>query len=148
MLAIAELWKVAGFAAETVNIPAQRQEDREYRATFPALSMQRGSYGVTASLAHSSEAPLPTNDWAGKSLGRYLNPEFDVLIDRLATTIPVQERVPIWGSILHMVTDQLIVLPLFYDVNTTVANRRLKNVTGIQPSSTDTWNAELWDLDA
>ena len=36
--AVVGFWRESGIEAEQVNIPPQRQNDREYRATFPALS--------------------------------------------------------------------------------------------------------------
>jgi ABC-type transport system substrate-binding protein len=93
MMAVADDWQRAGIGATTVQIPIQRQGDREWRATRTGFDLAGGGSGSTA-LARfvSSEAPLPENNYVGSNKTRYMNPEYDAIVDRYFTTIPWAER--------------------------------------------------------
>ena len=50
------------------------------------------------------------------------------------------------GQVVHHMTDQLTVLPLFYDTKSAIIGNRLKNATGLGDNSTQAWNAHDWDV--
>lgn len=75
-----------------------------------------------------------------------MNSEFDALLDDFQRAIPTADRVRLFGEIIHHMTDQLTVLPLFYDVNVSLISNRLQNVGAAHAVGTEAWNAELWDL--
>jgi len=139
-----------GIGAEPYIVPRQRAQDQEYRATFPAFELVRqpNSQASLASL-HSRAARLPENNWVGvggTNYARYVNGEFDALIDRFFVTIPKEERVGILGQIVHHISDQLNVLGLVYVVNPSMIANRLVSVTTRNQDSTEAWNAHLWDV--
>src|SRR5262249_31556486 len=45
MLSVADYWQRIGIGVETVPIPLQRQNDREYRATIPGFDLAGGGGG-------------------------------------------------------------------------------------------------------
>jgi peptide/nickel transport system substrate-binding protein len=144
---VADYWQRIGIAAEPQVLPAQRAQDREYRANFPSFLVWRQPNDL-ASLRrhHSSQAPLPENNYVGTNNARYVNAEWDVLIDRLYTTIPHGERNQVLAQMVRHMTENLIVLGLFYDTEPSFIANRLKNVA---PSRADgsnmAWNAHEWD---
>lgn len=142
MFAVASYWQRIGLGVETVSIPIQRQRDREYRATFPGFTLQGGASGVVAvKNSHGTQARLPENNYTGSNYSRYINPEFDALIDRFLATIPQGERMDALRAVVHHMTDQVTMMNLYYATSSTMAKLRMVNV-GPDP----TWNAHEWDV--
>jgi peptide/nickel transport system substrate-binding protein len=142
MFAVADNWQRAGVAVEPVVIPIQRQRDREYRATFPAFTLQGGGSGVLAiKSSHGSQARLPENNYTGSNYSRYQNPEFDALIDRFLTTIPPQPRMEALRAVVNHMTDNLTMMNIYYAMSSTMISNKMVN-TGRFPS----WN--IHEIDA
>jgi peptide/nickel transport system substrate-binding protein len=140
---VVDYWQRLGIAAEPLVIPATRVRDPEFRGgTHPAFESIRHPHGPTqVQKLHSSEAPLPENRFVGRNRSRYINPEFDGLIDRYLTTIPWEPRMQVLGEIVHHISDQLNLMPLFYDLRITLVSNRLRNLSGGLPA----WNAHEWE---
>jgi ABC-type transport system substrate-binding protein len=142
MFAVADNWQRAGVAVDSEIIPIQRQRDREYRATFPAFTLQGGGSGVLAIKAsHGSQARLPENSFTGSNYSRYQNAEFDALIDRFLATIPYQQRMDALRAVVQHMTDQLSMMNIYYAMSSTMISNRMVN-TGRFPS----WNIHEIDL--
>jgi peptide/nickel transport system substrate-binding protein len=147
MYAAADYWQRSGVAVEPLVIPRALAQDREYRATYPAFEEVRNPNNFDSlARVHGSQAPRPENNFTGNNRTRYMNPEFDSLIDRFHVTIPMAERVRLVGDIVNHMTDRVLVLGLFYDAEPIVMSKRLTNVTAVPVSSKHTWNANEWDL--
>jgi ABC-type transport system substrate-binding protein len=142
LYAVSDDWQRIGVAVDTVSIPRQRASDREYRATFPAFTLQGGGSGVgRLKELHSSQARVPENNYTGGNYSRYSNPEFDAHIERFTSTIPRRERMDALRQVVGHMTDQLSMMNLFYAASTTMVHNRMQNA-GRTPS----WNAQEWDL--
>jgi peptide/nickel transport system substrate-binding protein len=142
MFPVADYWQRLGLAVDTVVIPLQ-SSDREYRATRPGFDTVRQPQGpAQVQKLRSSEAPMPANRFQGQNHSRYMNPEFDALIDQYLTTLPREPRIQLLGQIVGHMSDQLNVMGLFYDLRTTLVSNRLQN-TGV---AVPTWNVHQWEL--
>jgi len=97
---------------------------------------------------HSSNAALPENNWTGEFNVRYINPEFDALINRFYGTIPQDERTQVLGQIIYHVSDQLNLMGLYYGTRPVMIGNRLLNVAATKAPFNDrqSWNAQDWDL--
>lgn len=93
-----------------------------------------------------SETPLPENRFTGRNRVRYVNPEFDALLERYFTTIPMRERAQVAGQIVSHMTDQLVWMGLFHQAEPTMIANRLINVTARHEGSVQSWNAHEWDV--
>jgi ABC-type transport system substrate-binding protein len=132
-----------GLTIDPLVVPVQRGADREYRTTMPAFDTVRYAIGPSVvDRLHGSEAPLPENRYQGRNRARYVNAEFDAIIDRYMATIPRAPRVQLLGQIIQHMTDQVVNLSLFYDVETTLVSKQLINV----PASLPTSNIHEWDV--
>ncbi len=141
---VVDAWQRLGLAVDPLVIPATRVRDPEFRGgTHPAFEVIRHPNGPTqVQKLHSSEAPLPENRFVGRNRSRYMNPEFDGLIERYLATIPWEPRMQVLGQIVHHISDQLNVMPLFYDLRITLVSNRVANLAGGLPA----WNAHEWEL--
>jgi ABC-type transport system substrate-binding protein len=146
--AIGDYFRQVGIAAEPFIIPDARRTDREFNTTFPGVRLWRLPNEVgDISRLHSREAPLPENRFNGGNRSRYVNAEFDAMIDRYLATIPHPERVGILAQIIHHMTDQLPVMGIHYNTEPVMISKRLMNVTARDVGeTTEAWNAHLWDV--
>ena len=148
--AVADAWRRLGITVEENVVPNQRVPDREYRANFPAFELVVGNNGVLSRdirRFHSASSPLAENRYtAFGNYARYKNAEFDGVIDRYVATIPRPERMRALGDVIQHQTDQVTALGLFYVPAPTPIGNRLVNVSPRGRQSTESWNAEQWDL--
>jgi ABC-type transport system substrate-binding protein len=143
VLAVADQWRGAGIATEPVQIPRARASDREYRLTFPAFE-SGGNYGNFQNLkdVRSAELATPENSYRGRNDGSYTNPELDTLIDRFYVTVPLRERVDILRSIYRHLTDQVVVMYLYYSATPTIVDNRISNVIPSYFGNAHEWDAK------
>jgi len=143
MAATAAFWQQLGITVNQVAVPQQQESDREYRATRPAFEdvRQPGGWQELPRL-YGPNAPTAANDYTGINRSRYQNPEFDALIDQFFATISVDQRIDVLRQIMHIETDQLPILGLYWDPALLLVSNRLANVQ----SSGEVWDAQLWDV--
>ncbi len=146
MFSIADAWKRIGVDTETFLVPRQLDEP-EFAATFPALRIVRQP-NDPASLEdfRGSQAPTPENRFRGRNRPRYLNAEFDALLDRYFATLSLDQRTQTLAEIERHISDRLIMMGLFYNTEPILIGNRLLNVTARGSGSTHAWNAEEWNL--
>jgi peptide/nickel transport system substrate-binding protein len=150
LLSIADYLKRVGIGSELETLAPQRVDDREYRSTRSGFELSRTPNSLSSFLSrnHGSQTPLPEDNfrrYTNKS--RYQNPEFDALIDAYFATIPVGERNQVLRQIIAHTTENLNIMPIFYDVEPTPMTKR---VLGFREKkgelSSSAWNAHEWDL--
>jgi len=141
MFITADYWKQLGMGVEGIVVPIQRAQDRPYMAGFPGYLLYNQPVDINyLKRIHSSQSPLPENGFVGQNNSRYANPEFDALIEQHFATIPRQDRLQVLRQIVRHSTDQVLVMGLFYNTETTMIGNRLQNVTVGFP-----WDAHLWE---
>jgi len=146
LFSTADYWQRAGVGVDTVVVPSQRQQDREYRATRPGFELYRQPDDLPfLADMHGSQTPLPENSYSGRNRSRYQNPEFDALLDRYFVTISRSERIPIVGQIIHHISDQLTIMGLFYNTDPGAHSSRLQGAK-VVPQTNITWNAHEWTV--
>jgi peptide/nickel transport system substrate-binding protein len=144
---VSDAWQRAGIAVDQLMIPAQRVADLEYRHTRPGFEiLALPNDPEYFQIFRSTQAPLPTNNFVGLNRSRYMNPAYDRLLDQYFASIPRPERLEVLRQIMHQLSDQLVIMPLFYTTTHTIIGNRVKNVTQRGPNATDAWNSEQWEL--
>jgi peptide/nickel transport system substrate-binding protein len=145
MEVIGDYWKEIGVTYEGVVIPRQSSSDRQLRSEFASFDFTRQPPDPTR--YHGNQTPLAENNYRGSNRTRYRNAEFDALLDRYVLTIPRPERMQVLGQIVQHMTDQLVILGVFYTVKAVLVSNR---VTSMKLPDTDvalqTWNAHEWDI--
>lgn len=145
---IADHFKRVGIAAEPFLIPQAQRDDREYNSTYPGVRLWRLPNDLrTVDRYQSDKAPLPENRFSGGNRSRYMNPQFDSFIDRYLVTIPLPERVQALAEIVRHMTDQVTVMGLWYNTESIMIGKRLRNVTNKKTGNAfQAWNAHEWDV--
>ncbi|HEY3116022.1 MAG TPA: ABC transporter substrate-binding protein [Chloroflexota bacterium] len=148
MFAVANQWQRLGVKVEPVVIPPERRSDAAYVTTFPSFLLNRQPSDVTGlRRLHQAQTPLPENGFRGVNYSRYQNAEFSALIDRVYISIIPEERTQVLKQVVHQVTDQLIRMGLFYDVQSTLIANRLHGVPAANNTGGNVWNVHQWTLD-
>lgn len=149
MLATADYWQGVGVGVETVGVPPQQGRDREYQATRPGFELTNAPYNLRfIGNRHSSLTPLPANNFLGANRTRYINAEYDGLIEKYLTTISKPERLGLVRELARHTSDRVLVLGLFYDVDAVLIGDRIVGVTApaIDTQASQSWNAHEWDV--
>jgi peptide/nickel transport system substrate-binding protein len=145
MPVIGEDWRQIGVAMEPVIIPRQLSSDRRLRTEFASFDFTRQPTDLTR--YHSSQAPLPDNNYRGSNRSRYRNADLDALIERYFVTIVPEQRTPILGDMVAHMTDNVVVLGIFFIVEPALISNRIANVTPRQVEDVlHTWNAHEWEI--
>jgi len=149
--AVADYWKKVGVDASVTVRPARLQGTAKLQmeAEWPGFTAIRtGAAPAVIQNLHSGQARMPETGFNGNNRGRYVNSDLDVLLDRFAVTIPLRERTAILGALVQMISDQVLILPLFYGAEPMAIANRLANV-GPRPAGGNgnpAWNAHEWDV--
>jgi len=141
--AVADEWSRFGVATEPFIVPTLRIQDREFSATFPSFfNIRQPNAASDVARLRGSQTALPENRFVGINYSRYMNPEFDAMIDRYLTTVPRPERIQALRAVMHHISDQLNVMGLFYDAEIVFISNRLRNITARE---TGLWTIQDWD---
>ncbi|HZT05988.1 MAG TPA: peptide ABC transporter substrate-binding protein [Chloroflexota bacterium] len=147
LLASLDDWKQVGLTGTPVLVPRQQAQDLPYRATFPGFELNRNppdERGLPN--LQIARIPLPENEFrVTGNRSRYRNADLDSLVERYFTTIPTTERMGVMGQIVKHVSENLVILPIFYDAAPTLISNRLVNVGAGGSNGTQAWNAYEWD---
>ncbi len=142
---IGEFWRQAGVTMEPVLISRQLSSDRQIRSEFASFDFTRQPNDLTR--YHSSQVPLAENNYRGNNRTRYRSPELDALIDRYTITVPKDERTQVLGQLVHHITDQLVIMGIFFIAEPALISNRIANITRVTgDEALHTWNVHAWDL--
>ena len=147
MSAVADYLQRLGIAIDPIIIPVQLVSDQRYRASFPGLIVNGGPADASnLEDFHSSQARVPETNFSGSNRARYVHPEMDTLVERYQTTIAFEPRMDVARQIVRHTTEQLPVVPLFFDSWPSAAAARLVNVGPSANGGRSTWNVHQWDV--
>jgi len=134
-LVVRDQWQQVGVTIDSYIIPPQ-DTDPALTRNFPAFLILRIPADVVAgaSAMHSRTPPR----------GGYTTPEFDSLIERFEMTIARAPRLEVAGQIVQEMTDQLTIMPLFYDPGIGFVKSRMGNVPIL--GDAPPWNVHEWDV--
>ncbi len=149
MFAVSGYWQRIGIAMEPIPVPPQRSQDRAYRSTFPSFDLKRQPNDLDAlPRIHSSKTPLAENNFVGDNYSRYMNPQFDALLDRYFVTIPRPERIAVVSQVAMHIAETLNLMGLFYQAEPTMVNNRISPVSLTMAGGTTIFmgNVNEWDV--
>ncbi|HEY3117272.1 MAG TPA: hypothetical protein VGK54_11070, partial [Chloroflexota bacterium] len=149
LFVIADYWQRLGVSVDPVVLPQQQLQDPRWKSDYRAFSLRKQPINLDRleTNFHSGQIPTPENNFRGANYPGYVNPELDTLIGKFFATVPRGERIAVASQIVHILSDQLIIVGLFYDVEVVLINGRMTNVTGRGLSAGESWNAHDWDIE-
>lgn len=146
---ISDNWKAIGVNVEQVVLPSAQTRNNELRASFPSFDTTAipVTFENTTQRVYGPTCPSEGSRWAGGNRGCYVNPEMDRLIDTLTTTIDPADQRRIYRDVVKLQTEDLPVLPLYFNVQVTVFREGVLGVKGdTKPRTSVTWNVAEWDI--
>jgi peptide/nickel transport system substrate-binding protein len=147
VLSVADSWQRLGVATTPFLIPPQRETDRPYVSSYPAFNHTVETGGPRRLTDfHSTQARAPETNYSGNNIGRYRNAELDVMIERYAVAIPRRDRIESMADVVHHLTDQVVVMGLFRQLEPLIVSSRITGPTARYPESTHSWNSWEWEV--
>jgi peptide/nickel transport system substrate-binding protein len=145
---IAENLKRVGIASEPYLIPQAQRDDRAFNAQFPGVRLWRGSNSLfEVDRLHSREAAVQENRFSGGNRSRYVNADFDGLIDTYMVTVPPAERTQVLARVVRHMTENLNVMGLWFNTEPAVVGKRVQGFTNKKTTGAYTaWNAHEWEI--
>ncbi len=136
-LILADYLKQAGIDARPFVQPEALDADAEHRASYPGATAESFATGGYPNITHL-QASTAANAFRGRNRGSYSNPEVNALHDRLSSTLQERDRDEVLVEIERLVSADVGVGHLYYQVRPAVAISGLKGVTG-WPYMHNTW---------
>jgi peptide/nickel transport system substrate-binding protein len=140
MAIMASGWRQVGFDVQEKVLPAALVSDNEARSTF--RSMSNGGGGTLANLT-TARISTPQTRWNGGNRGGWSDLEFDRVSDAFETTLNPSERAQQMVQMAKIVSDDLAIFSLFWDVQPIPYPVALR---GPKPFAEDiSWNIHQWE---
>jgi len=142
---IDENWRGVGLDSELSIVPAARNNDNQFRATFPGAHIRSSAPNWTSdTILNYSIARIPHegNRWTGSNLGGYSSPEADRLGSSILKTLDVRERDRLALQLVRLWAEDAAVLPFLFKSATFVA---AKGIGGYDVNgSASAWSIYNW----
>ncbi len=148
--AVANYWADVGIRTQMDNVAESIASSAQERALFTGVA-QLGGGTTIASLFrrwHSTYIPRPENRYIGDNVAHWGNADADRLLDELERTFTLPDMERVLVSLAKTFTDDMPVLPLYYNPEPVAIHRSLKNARPRPNSSgqhSTTWSAHLWE---
>ncbi len=147
MTLMANDWRKAGFDIKETVWPAALSRDAQLRNTHPGLSNTGGPSGeATVAQHNSAELPRPENRWTGVNRGGWTNARFDELAATFNATLDRPERARLLAEMVHILSDDVGVISLYFNLNVTAFVSGLVGPKIAVPESDIAWNVYEWEL--
>jgi peptide/nickel transport system substrate-binding protein len=139
---LADFLKRAGFDAKPVVTPEALDADPEYRASYPGATVESWAPGVYDNLSQA-QLSTPANAFRGRNRGSYSNADLNGLLDRLKSTVDDRGRDDILVDMERVITGDVGIGHLYYQVRPAVVIKGLQGVTTFP----FTWNTWEWKFE-
>jgi len=144
---VADNWRGLGINANVYVLPVARQNDREFRASFPATHV--GERTITFQGLHLVSSLIPTRETSFRepNRGGFSDPEVDRLHNLFVTSVdePVRRNAAV--AINKRLSEIPAYGPLYYHVDVLLAKTRVKGPLGEFGDQTGvTWNIFEWEI--
>ncbi len=144
---LADGWRKAGFAFEEANFSPAETSQGEVASTFRTLWTTSGNQGENFMNGLTSAlVPTVENGWRGGNRGGWANTEYDRLVNTFNNTLGRPERDQIIVQAAKIVTEQLPVLPLFFNPAAWAWPASVQGVRINAPTTEPTWNIHEWEF--
>jgi peptide/nickel transport system substrate-binding protein len=143
---LSDFWKQAGINTSLEVVPIAKQNDQEYRAKYPGVSISATSISPDwLAKWQTSEAATEATHWKGGNRGAYSRPELDQMYRQYITTVDPQQRNDRLVQLVKLTSEDVTYLPLYYQVDVHVIRTGLKGLVPRWPGQSGmAFNAYEW----
>jgi peptide/nickel transport system substrate-binding protein len=147
--AIAAYWEQAGIDTEINLFPPQRSRELQWFAEFPGFYLSRQN-NTLQSLRNrlGSFAPTAQNQFRGTNHSRYVNADFDRIVEEWQVTIDPRQSLELARQINRHIAENLNMMGIFYDTEPMLMANKLVNVD--PPTALgggrQVWRTHEWDV--
>jgi peptide/nickel transport system substrate-binding protein len=133
-------------ALQRVNTP-QQMNDREFLSLFPGLQFSDNpGLSIETSRLRTDSIGRPANRYAGTNRGGYSSSQMDTLSNRLAATIPDDQRTLVQAELLRLGLTDLPLMPMYWATVVHVMGSKVRNVPAPSALLVDPRNQPEWDI--
>jgi ABC-type transport system substrate-binding protein len=126
---LADLWKNVGLETEIYLMPRARQEDREYRSSYPHLEISSRGYGDTLITRFECAESTVGPSFRGANRGHYCDaPNMDPLINAYRGSLTLEEQGRYIKQIAEYAAQDLPVIQTYFQAFTPAV---LRGVTAL-----------------
>lgn len=150
-LAVVDQWKRGGLDSDIFVIAGNATNKPELKATNKGMFMQPDP--ITPDVLQgflASQMQTPQNNWQGRNLSGYSNPDFDRMYGQYLNTLDVSQRQSVYADVVRRAAQDVLFLPMYYGSgsSTTSFRKGLRGPTASLPIQTiTTWNVHEWELE-
>jgi peptide/nickel transport system substrate-binding protein len=147
MLALASMWRQAGFDMQEAVLPAAQAQDNQVRSSFPGIFTNNNNMGEPTLIGLTSDGiPRPENRWNGVNRGGWVSEPFDRLVEVFNRTLDRGERLELVVQMLRVFTEELPAISLFHRSQPLAYVPALSGPGPAAPESSLIWNVHTWEL--
>jgi peptide/nickel transport system substrate-binding protein len=148
---VADQWRTFGTPTEQFILSRAQSEDRRFRSNFPAYyhaSLPSLNVENLEARFHSTRCVSEANNWTGQNYGCYVNPTADQITERWKAALDPADQRQWVTALAKLFTDDLPMLPLYFEVDLSVARPGITGIKGrAKPEGDVTWNIREWDVE-
>jgi len=142
---VADDWKRAGFNATPSVIPRARNDDYEFRVSFPSAQIQTAGTPLLADSLNSNELPTLQNAYSGGNRGHYVNPDVDKIYNDLAITLDPTSRDDMMVEMERIMTAEAAGGHLYYLSEVAATRAGLKGPREFASPNANYYSFNIWD---
>ncbi len=148
---IKQMWEAIGVETELRNIDAavffggDPASPDTYGKFYADIEMYTNTFDGTDPEAYMNnwrcnEISGPENQWLGNNIPRWCNPEYEALLDQLATTVALEDRAELVKQMNDMLMQDYVMIPLVTRGDVSAVRNTLLGVRF------NVWDSELWNI--
>ncbi|MEO0371504.1 MAG: peptide ABC transporter substrate-binding protein, partial [Pseudomonadota bacterium] len=116
-----------------------------YQKFFADVQMFAGTFDGTDPEAYMAgwqcdKIPSPANQWQGSNIARFCSEDYDLLVEEMGRTGPIDKRAEIAKAMNDMLMQDFVLLPL---VNRGRVSAHINSLQGVKMNA---WDSELWNI--
>jgi peptide/nickel transport system substrate-binding protein len=145
---VADYWKQAGMDSRLFTLSQSQTNDRQLRAVFPGVDVSSGGQQGDNLYPSYSTADIAgdQNQWRGRNITGWSDPEYDGLVARLERSLVPSERDELTVQLERLMTVTVANGKLYYAARPMAARNNVQGPKGFNALSTNVFNIHEWEL--
>jgi peptide/nickel transport system substrate-binding protein len=145
---VADYWKQAGVDTRLFTLTQAQTDDFKLRASFPGVDVSSRGQGEDALYASyaSSEIAGDANQWRGRNVVGWSDPDYDGLFQRFDRSLVPSERAELIVQMERLMTVTVTNGKLYYAARPTAVRSTVQGPKGFNTRSTNVHNIHEWTI--